>query len=168
MKNIYILNNRLHLIVFLIIAVSLLGCEKRETADEKVIPEDTLSAPIQTDTLTESIKPDKTETEQQTAVPDITGTWTGTFDQRPTTLNITQQDNIEFKGKITINYREVINQEVSGKIDPDKNTVTMKDLLHSRYRGKYSGKLSDDKTRYSGTFTMDLDGSKINFSLTKK
>ncbi|MGE5402588.1 MAG: hypothetical protein ACM3S2_19505 [Ignavibacteriales bacterium] len=99
---------------------------------------------------------------------DLKGTWSGKFDKRATTLRITDQTGNDFKGKITINYREVINQQVSGTIDPATNKVTMKDLLHSRFMGKYSGKLSNDMKQLSGTFTMTLDGSKFDFNLAKK
>lgn len=101
-------------------------------------------------------------------VPDLQGTWRGQFDNRATTLKINQVDGNNFKGSITINYRQVINQQVSGTIDPATKKVTMKDLLHSRFQGKYSGKLSDDMKKLSGTFTMNLDGTKFNFSLAKK
>jgi hypothetical protein len=46
--------------------------------------------------------------------------------------------------------------------------MKMKDQLHSRFQGKYSGKLSEDADNYTGTFTMNLDGSKFSFDLNKK
>lgn len=101
-------------------------------------------------------------------IPDLKGTWTGKFDSRATTLKITEQDSVSFKGTITINYREVINQQVSGKINLEKNTLTMKDLLHSRYAGSYSGKLSEDLSTYSGTFTSNVDKNNFSFNLKRK
>jgi hypothetical protein len=44
----------------------------------------------------------------------------------------------------------------------------MADQLHSRFQGKYNGKFSEDKTKMSGTFTMNLDGTKVNFNFNKK
>lgn len=101
-------------------------------------------------------------------IPDLKGTWTGKFDSRATTLKITEQDSVSFKGTITINYREVINQQVSGKIDVEKNTLTMKDLLHSRYAGSYSASLSEDMSTLSGTFTQNVEKTKFTFNLKKK
>ena len=101
-------------------------------------------------------------------IPDITGTWTGKFDSRLTTLKITSQDSTSFKGKITIHYREVINQEVKGTFNPEKLTLNMSDQLHSRYMGKYAAKLSSDIKNLTGTFTMNIDKKKLNFNLTKK
>ena len=73
-----------------------------------------------------------------------------------------------FKGSITINYREVINQKVSGEFDNKTGSFSMTDLLHSRFQGKYNGKFSENHSGMSGTFTMSLDGTKSNFNLTKK
>ena len=108
------------------------------------------------------------EGEAKVTIPEIMGTWTGTFDKRATTLKITEQTDSSFTGKITINYREVINQEVKGTIHPLSKEITMTDQLHSRYRGKYKGTLSEDGKTYSGTFTMDLDGKQFSFNLIKK
>jgi Na+/phosphate symporter len=99
---------------------------------------------------------------------DITGRWAGTFDKRATTLQITSQDSLNFSGNITINYREVINQQVKGSFNPEAKTFNMKDQLHSRYQGRYNGKLSGDGKKMSGTFTMDLDGKQYPFSFSEK
>ena len=106
--------------------------------------------------------------EERITVPNVRGTWSGIFDKRATTFNITEQTDSSFSGKITINYRQVINQDVKGSFSPTTKKMTMKDQLHSRYQGKYSGKLSDDLSEFSGTFTMDLDGKQFSFNLTKK
>jgi PBP1b-binding outer membrane lipoprotein LpoB len=97
----------------------------------------------------------------------LLGTWTGTFDQRNTTLKITSQNGNDFEGSITINYREVINQKVKGSVNPETKTFTMTDQLHSRYAGSYSGKISDDGGKLSGTFTQNVDKTKILFNLKK-
>jgi len=96
------------------------------------------------------------------------GTWSGTFDSRACTLKITKQDSTAFSGSITINYREVVNQSVSGTINVEKNTVSMKDQIHSRYMGTYSGKLSSDIKNMSGTFTITVDKKNLSFNLNKK
>jgi len=101
-------------------------------------------------------------------IPDLTGTWTGRFDNRSTTLKITEQDSTSFKGAITIQYREVINQQVSGTIDPEKKTISMKDLLHSRYAGSYSGTLSEDLNTFSGSFISNVDKNRFTFNLKRK
>ncbi len=98
----------------------------------------------------------------------LIGTYVGTFDKRTTTLEITEQTGNTFKGKIQIDYREVIYQQVSGQFNPKDKIITMKDFLHSRYAGSYTGKLSDDLKTFSGVFTMTIDKTTFDFSLTKK
>ncbi len=61
----------------------------------------------------------------------------------------------------------MINQEVKGEFDPETNRISMEDQLHSRFSGKYSGKLSEDNTVFAGEFTMKVDGKKFNFNLMK-
>lgn len=140
-----------------------LGCEKK--TDQPEVKQETNLEPEQ---LPEE---ETTETEVEESaifIPDLKGTWTGKFDNRTTVLNINEQTDSTFSGKITISYRETINQEVSGTISPTTMKINMKDLLHSRYRGTYSGNLSEDGKTYSGSFTQDVDKSKFQFSLSKK
>lgn len=146
------------------------GCQKKQdqpqqgqSQNNQQTPADTAKAPADTQS-----KPQAQTEPQKTQNVDLKGTWRGKFDQHATTLKITEMDGNNFKGTITINYREVINQQVSGTIDPATRKVTMKDLLHSRFAGKYSGKVSDNMNSLSGTFTMTLDGSKFQFNLAKK
>ena len=105
---------------------------------------------------------------EEKAVLDLKGTYTGKFDSHATTLKITEQTESKFSGTITINYRETINQKISGEFDQEKMTVTMKDMLHSRYAGTYSAKLSEDEKTLSGTFTQNVDKTKFSFNLNKK
>lgn len=100
-------------------------------------------------------------------VPSVAGTWTGKFDSRDAVLRITEQKGDAIKGTIVIKYREPINQEVAGKVNGETMMVTMEDKLHSRYMGKYSGKLSADKSELAGTFTMNKDGKNLAFKFVK-
>jgi PBP1b-binding outer membrane lipoprotein LpoB len=150
--------------ILLTFAILFVGCGKQEEKKQEEKPK---TETTKTDTTTNKTVEQPAQ-QQAPAIADIKGTYSGVFDSRPTTLVITEQTDKAFKGKITINYREVINQEVSGEFNPETKTVTMKDMLHSRYAGKYTGKLSDDLKKFSGTFTMNVDGNKLNFNLVKK
>ena len=164
----YISFNGVFVVLVIITSVIYFGCEKKtdqseeptDNADTEVITSDTTSG----DATTEN----ETVEDVKITIPDIRGTWTGTFDQRSTVLNITEQTDSSFSGKISISYRQAINQEVKGSLSPATMNMKMKDQLHSRFQGKYNGKLSEDADNYSGTFTMDLDGSKFSFNLNKK
>jgi hypothetical protein len=151
--------------LFLILTVmTYFGCEKKAEGTEESKSE--VKTEEETKDTSSGIK--KPIAEETVSIPDLKGTWIGTFDKRTTTLKIIEQTDSSFSGKITINYRQVINQDVKGSFSPATMKVSMKDQLHSRYQGKYNGKLSKDEKNFSGTFTMDLDGSKFSFNLNKK
>lgn len=161
------MNSLFKILMILALSITLLaiiGCEKKTDTSE-VKEETTQEEPAQIEETPEEVTEPVVPVVQ---IPDLMGQWTGKFDARNTVLNITEQTDSTFKGRITISYREVSNQEVEGTISPSTMRMTMKDLLHSRFRGRYSGKLSEDGKNYSGTFTMDLDKSQFSFNLTKK
>lgn len=163
------MNLYLKYFTFLVLLTSsvFLGCEKKaEAPDAK--PETTVKSeqpPVEVPVV-DTVKPEVEEPVIQ--IPNLVGKWTGKFDSRATVLNITKQTDSTFSGKISISYREAINQEVSGTFSPSKMKISMKDLLHSRYQGKYYGSLSKDGKTFSGTFTMNLDKSQFAFNLSKK
>jgi hypothetical protein len=103
----------------------------------------------------------------ETTIPDLKGTWSGIFDGRSAVLDITDQTDSSFSGKISISYREPINQEVKGSFSPATMKMTMADQLQSRFQGIYSGSLSKEADNFSGTFTLNNDGSKYSFKLNK-
>ncbi len=143
------------------------GCEKK-AEDSRQTQQKVTSETISPDTASSVATESEPGNENKIQIPDIKGTWTGTFDKRTTTLTITEQTDSSFSGKISISYREVINQEVKGNFSPTTLKMTMTDQLHSRYQGSYAGKLSKELNNFSGTFTMKLDGSKFSFNLNKK
>jgi hypothetical protein len=157
---------QLFIALTLLAIISFLGCEKKtEEIQDEIKSED-----VSVDTTSSIDQPEIEESEaeeEMVVIHDVKGKWTGTFDKRSTVLNITEQTDSSFSGKISINYRQAINQDVKGTFSPTTMKMSMKDQLHSRYRGKYSGRLSEDGKNFSGTFTMDLDGSKLSFNLNK-
>ena len=111
---------------------------------------------------------DKDNSTIETETPDITGNWTGVFDGKTAVLDITEQTDSSFSGTMNISYRQVINQEVKGTFSPTTLKMSMTDQLHSRFQGEYSGSLSKEADNFSGTFTLNNDGSKYSFNLNKK
>ncbi len=158
--------NQLFTGLIFIAVIAFIGCEKKTEQQQDGVKSENVSP----DTTSTVGTPEMSElvVEEKVTIPDLIGTWTGTFDKRSTTLKISEQTDSSFSGKITINYREVINQEIKGNISPTSMNISMKDQLHSRYQGKYKGKLSEDGKTFSGTFTMDLDGKQFSFNLKKK
>ena len=144
------------------------GCEKKTDKTESQMDNVEAETIVPDTASDETISEIEPVDEIEIVIPDLKGTWTGTFDSRSTVLNITEQTDSSFSGKISISYRQAINQDVIGSFSPSTMNMKMKDQLHSRFRGKYNGKLSKDADNYSGTFTMDLDESKFSFNLNKK
>jgi hypothetical protein len=110
---------------------------------------------------------DKENPKIETETPDITGKWSGVFDGKTAVLEITEQTDSSFSGKINISYRQAINQEVKGSFSPTTLKMSMTDQLHSRFQGEYIGSLSKEADNFSGTFTLNNDGSKYSFNLNK-
>lgn len=157
------------IVVYVIIAaLAYYGCEKKTDESETSIDNVETETIVPDTTSNETITEVEPVEEIEIVIPDLKGTWTGTFDSRSTVLNITEQTDSSFSGKISISYRQAINQDVKGSFSPSTMNMKMKDQLHSRFRGKYNGKLSKDADNFSGTFTMDLDGTKFSFNLNKK
>ena len=159
--------NKFLTVIMLSASLIYLGCEKK-AEDSRQTQQKVTSETISPDTASSVATASEPGNENKIQIPDIKGTWTGTFDKRATTLTITEQTDSSFSGKISISYREVINQEVKGNFSPTTLKMTMTDQLHSRYQGSYAGKLSKELNNFSGTFTMKVDGSKFSFNLNKK
>jgi len=160
---------QLFVVLAILTSTIYLGCDKR--ADKTEESQDGVNTKEVTSDTTSNGAETKVEQpgeEMKITIPDITGKWAGTFDKRAIVLTITAQTDSDFAGKITINYKQVINQEVKGSFSPTTMKVSMTDQLHSRYQGKYKGKLSNEGRNFSGTFTMTVDGKQFSFNLNKQ
>ncbi len=100
--------------------------------------------------------------------PDLTGTWTGKFENHSATLKITEQHNENFKANLSVSYREPMNKTISGTITRESNKMTMKDDTKSRYDASYNATLSEDMKKISGTAHFKVDGNNESFTFTKK
>jgi len=156
------------LIAFALSAMVLfIGCEKKTEEMQEDVSQNNMPA----DTSTSIVPPEEKEPEYEkelTVIPDVTGIWTGTFDGKLTTLKITEQTDSSFSGNITINYKQPLNQTVKGNFNPGTLKISMIDQLHSKFMGKYNGKMSDDYRTFAGSFTKNRDGSQYPFNLKKK
>jgi hypothetical protein len=151
--------------ITILTVIAFTGCEKKTEQQKSEVKTESTSP----DTMSTVSQPEVGEptAEKKVAIPDLKGTWTGTFDQRSTTLTITEQTDSSFSGKISIKYKEMLKQEVKGYFSPATKKVYMEDQIHSKFMGKYNGRLSEDVKSLSGTFTMNRDGSKASFNLNK-
>lgn len=142
------------------------GCQKKQEEPKPA------AAPVQTAPAVDSaaIKAQAAKEAAEKAAKEVSlvGTWKGELESKATTLKITDQKENEFNGTIVVNYREQVNQKISGKINPETKEVTMKDMIKARTAGTYKGKLSEDGKKLSGTFTTTVDKITVKFNLTLK
>jgi ABC-type oligopeptide transport system substrate-binding subunit len=141
--------------------VFLAGCEKKTEDTEKPVG-DTLRP--------DTTQPDTTKadtTKGDTTLSNIQGIWRGTLTERSTTFNISEFSDNKIKGTISIQSRGVITKQVEGTFVPETRTVRLSDITRSRDMGRYSGKLSEDGTTLSGTFTTNADGRTSSFNFKK-
>jgi PBP1b-binding outer membrane lipoprotein LpoB len=149
-----------------------IGCQtKKEEPIENKTP--------QTTTTTEAAKPQPVQpaqandsaiaTPQEKQIPQLVGTWSGTLFSHPSTLIIKTQNGNEFTGSIVTKTRQETKQNISGKFDPQTLDISMRDLLHSRFMGNYTGKLSADGHTMQGQLRLtQINDSPQAFSFTKK
>lgn len=126
-----IMIKRMLVVLIIFAAVTYLGCEQKN--DKAEHPDNDKVTSNTTSTNKNSADTIDTIVVAKIIIPDLKGTWSGIFDGRSSTLNITEQIDSSFSGKITINYRQVTNQEVKGILNTRTGEITMSDQLHSRY-----------------------------------
>ena len=102
------------------------------------------------------------------SIPDLTGNWSGIFDQRSATMSVIKQTGKDFSAIMTINYRQPLTKTVNGTIDLENNTVKMEDLNASRYSGQYNAQLLDNGKQIKGNFILKADGKSYGFSFKMK
>ncbi|MFO7446131.1 MAG: hypothetical protein R6W90_07170 [Ignavibacteriaceae bacterium] len=153
------------LITGIITVLFLTGCEQKTEQPGEGQHADTTAVLDQPVDTAQDAPADVTDVKP--AVIDLQGKWTGTFSSHSATFTINEQNENEFSGTLNVAFREPMVKYVSGKVNMDAMTFTMRDTRQTRDMGKYSGKITEDG-KMNGTFTMEVDGKNFNFSLTKR
>ncbi|MFH1194413.1 MAG: hypothetical protein V1720_01795 [bacterium] len=160
----------------IIVSITLLslffaGCGKKSEEEQKPAAqtEKQQAAEQPPETAGDNAAVDEKEEAEETApsVPNLLGEWTGTLDGRATTFTITEQDGLKFKGKIIINFRNPVNQQVEGFFRTETGELFMDDVIHTKYMGKYRALFEGGFERLSGTFTQTSDKKNATFTLIK-
>ncbi len=151
-------------IILLVIVVLSGGCQKKAEQPSGEVKKDTthVVTPAQPKVDT-TAKVDTTK-----KYPDLTGTWTGSFQAHSATLKISDQSGENFKAKLSVAYREPMLKTISGIIKPESNKLTMKDVIKTRYEASYIADLSRDGKQLSGTAHFKIDGKDVNFTFKRK
>lgn len=146
---------KLSLLIVSAFLISFTGCKKEEAPKAT---ETAVSQPVQ-------------DTAKKTAAPveqtvEVKGTWAGTFNNYPSTLEIKEQTGSKFSGVLTIKSREAEVRPVKGEVNAAKSTITMSDTKVFREAGSYSASLSKDGKSFSGLFSSNV--GKASFSISFK
>ena len=112
------LNKILKHFIFLSFLIFLAGCGGEQKKEPVPMDNGKTDTTQLIDTTAQMADTTSLEKENVT-IPDIRGTWTGKLDSHSSTLRITEQDSLSFKGRISTNFREKVNQEVAGKFNPE-------------------------------------------------
>ncbi|NCS88889.1 MAG: hypothetical protein AUK34_06145 [Ignavibacteria bacterium CG2_30_36_16] len=160
-------------VLFITASINFLGCdakENKEPSDAQLKLDSIVAVEAQrvADSIAQQVADSIALAEKKAMIPDMIGKWTGSLDGRATTLTITSQTENTFSGTIVINYRQVSRKAVAGAINVENNKVSMRDTEKFRYAGTYSGTLSEDHLKFSGSHTITADNKSFSFSLTKK
>jgi hypothetical protein len=148
----------LFLIFFSLLIIT--GCEKKgdQVQGQRA---DTTQTPIVDSSSTLS----KAEKQK---IPDLTGNWKGTFDQRSATMSIIKQNGEKFEGVMNINYRQPLHKTINGTLDIQNNTIKMNDLEDSQYAGQYTAQLLNEGKTINGTFILTRSGKAYNYNFQKQ
>lgn len=136
------------------------GCGKKEESGEAQKPETSKSSAVDTNNQMSAVP--------EATIPDITGNWSGIFDQRSATMSVIKQTGRDFSATMTINYRQPLTKTVNGTINPENRTVKMEDLIESRYSGRYSGQLSENGKQIKGSFVLNSNSKSYGFNFKMK
>lgn len=133
----------------LVAAFMLMGSKNKETSLTK--PEDTKSSGRSSPTPTPRATPTATPTPTPTPQLEIGGTWTGSFDNSSSTMEINSNGDNTFTGTITGSDFQIA---IAGKVDPSTRKIDFKETKVLRYKGSW--KLG---TNWG---TVSADGRKMN------
>lgn len=106
---------------------------------------------------------------QNTSVNDrikvIASTWTGTFDGKPSTIEITKATVGRVEGVVHVKFKTMTNEKVAGSINTKKNTMLLKDQVKNGVLdGNYSCTFSDDTySKMSGTYYNPKNKKRLKF-----
>lgn len=106
---------------------------------------------------------------QNTSVNDriqvIVSTWTGTFDGKPSTIEITKATVGRVEGMVHVKFKTMTNEKVAGSINMKKNTMLLKDQVKNGVLdGNYSCTFSDKTySKMSGTYYNPKNKKRLEF-----
>ncbi len=97
----------------------------------------------------------------------LLGKWEGNFEGRDLSMNFTSVDGNNVNGTMTVVYNKPIKQEFTGKYNPSKKQLRLKDQLNIKLKGTYIINFSENAENLKGIFTLDVNGQDVKFEASK-
>lgn len=101
----------------------------------------------------------------------LTGDWTGTFDNRDATVTITEIDKDgALKGVVSVRYKNQLHEQISGTVDLKTGKVVFDDMVtNGNLDGIYRGLLDkgEETMTIAGTYTNKKTGKKVEYTFSK-
>ncbi len=100
----------------------------------------------------------------------IIGTWTGTFDNKPSVLIFEEMDpDNRLKGNIGVQFKDYVREGFIGTFDNREKSVQFSDTIMNRLiDGTYSGSFSAGMDTLTGVYKSKLNGKFLAFKYVKK
>lgn len=98
----------------------------------------------------------------------LQGEWKGTFDGRDAVMQISKAQKELVEATITVKYRELINENLTGAINMEDKILHLDDVhANGNLDGEYDGKFNDDFTEMSGTYQNYTTKKQVSFRFVK-
>lgn len=107
--------------------------------------------------------------QEEAELKGLIGTWNGTFEDRNATLEITEVDAKNVKATISVQYSNLINEELKGTINTQSGTIQLDDV-HSNgiLDGQYNGTFTDGKMNaLKGSYKNYTTQKQVEFNFEK-
>ena len=103
-----------------------------------------------------------------TAESSLQGEWTGTFEGRPATLEITEVDGDNLKAVINVQYSNMISEQLEGTVDMENMLIHFDDVVsNGNLDGRYDAILSDDLKSFEGMYENYTTKKQVKISFSK-
>ena len=98
----------------------------------------------------------------------LQGEWTGTFEGRPATLEITEVEGDSLKAVINVQYSNMIAEQLEGTVDMENKLIHFDDVVsNGNLDGRYDAILSDDLKSFEGMYENYTTKKQVKISFSK-
>lgn len=97
------------------------------------------------------------------------GEYTGTFDNRESTLHLYKAKKNQVDGYVNVKYETMLKESIKGSIDMEEKTINLDDVVENgNLDGKYEGVFNEDFSVITGTYQNYKTKKEVKFIFEKK